>query len=163
MTRVGVVSDTHGLLELTRRVMAVFAEAGVERILHCGDIGTPAVVEALSALPVDYVYGNCDGTSTRLAEAVKTYGGTLHGKSGEVEIDGRHVALYHGQDEELLDTLARSGQWDLICTGHTHRSGFSELYGTRILNPGALQRRWEAPGAAIVDFPKIDVTFFRVG
>jgi len=162
MIRVGVISDTHGQAELARRALSVFQEAGAERILHCGDIGSTEIIQILSALPTDYVYGNCDGARQTLAAAVEKYGGTLHGDFGSVEIAGKKIALYHGQNDERLDQEARSGEWDLICTGHTHRSTFTEWFGTRLLNPGALQRRWEAPGAVLLDLPRMDVTFFKV-
>ena len=162
MMRIGVISDTHGLAELTQRVLTVFQETGAERIIHCGDIGSTDVVKILSALPVDYVFGNCDGARRTLAAAIEESGGTIHGDFAELLIAGKKIAVYHGQNDERLEQEARSGQWDLICTGHTHRALFSEWYGTRILNPGALQRRWEAPQAALLDLPKIDVTHFRV-
>lgn len=162
MTRIGIISDTHGLADLTRRALSVFQEAGAERIIHCGDIGSTEIMEILSVLPVDYVFGNCDGARRTLAAAANKYGSTLHGDFAELLIAGKKIAVYHGQNEERLEQEARNGRWDLICTGHTHRALYAELYGTPILNPGAMQRRWEAPGAALLDLPKIDVTHFTV-
>ena len=61
--RIGVISDTHGYLD----PRAAAALQGVARILHAGDIGSPAIVDALAAIaPVDAVHGNVD-TGTPLA------------------------------------------------------------------------------------------------
>lgn len=163
MVRVGVISDTHGNAELTRRAVAIFRETQVTRVIHCGDIGSSEVVEILSEFPVDYVFGNCDGARRTLASAIERTDGTLHGDFGSVEIAGKKIAIYHGQDDERLEQEIRSGEWDLLCRGHTHRFAFEQEGRTKVLNPGAIQRRWETPGAAVVDLPKIDVTRFNVG
>ena len=55
--RIGVISDTHGLL----RPEALAALSGCERIIHAGDIGKPEVLDALRALaPLDAIRGNVD-------------------------------------------------------------------------------------------------------
>ena len=55
--RIGVISDTHGLL----RPEALAALQGCERIIHAGDIGKPEVLEGLRALaPLDVIRGNVD-------------------------------------------------------------------------------------------------------
>lgn len=156
--RIGVISDTHALANLTRKAVDIFVSAGAERIIHCGDIGSAEIVEILSVLPVDYVFGNCDYARRTLTEAIKTFGGTLHDDFGSVEIAGKKIAIYHGQNDLRLEQEIDSGAWNLICTGHTHQSSFEHRGGTYVLNPGAISRRWESPHAALVDLPKMDVT-----
>ena len=162
MVRVGVISDTHGNAELTRRAVAIFRETQVTRVIHCGDIGSTEIITILSELPTDYVFGNCDGARRTLASAIEESGGTLHDDFGSVEIAGKKIAIYHGQNDMRLEQEICSGQWDLLCYGHTHRFAFEQRGQTMVLNPGAIQRRWEAPSAAVVDLPKIDVTRFNV-
>lgn len=162
MTRIGVISDTHGDTAGTRAALAVFLETGCSRLLHCGDIGSPEIATILSVLPCDYVFGNCDGARATLSEAIRATGGTLHDDFGTLEIDGKKIALYHGHSEERLEQEIRSQQWDLLCTGHTHRFAFEQIGPTKILNPGAIKRLWETPGACVVELPKIDVTRFLV-
>ena len=122
---VGVISDTHGLLR--PEVTAAFA--GVQRILHAGDVG-PSVLDALSALaPVEAVYGNVDDAhDPSLARArVVTLGGvTIHVSHGH-EI-GRPTP-------ELM--LARY-RGDVVIFGHTHRAVVVRDAGGRVaFNPGA--------------------------
>ena len=123
---VGVVSDTHGLLR--PEVHAAFA--GVQQILHAGDVGGPSVLEALSKLaPVQAVYGNVDDAHdpSLARERVVTIGGvTIHVSHGH-EL-GRPTA-------ELM--LARY-RGDVLIFGHTHRAVVvRDACGRVAFNPGA--------------------------
>jgi uncharacterized protein len=123
---VGVVADTHGLV----RPGLAAALAGVQRILHAGDVGGTAVLETLSRLaPVDAVFGNVDDPHdpSLARERVVTLGGvTIH--------------LSHGHElgsptPELA--LARY-TGDVVVFGHTHRSIVVRDRAGRIgMNPGA--------------------------
>jgi putative phosphoesterase len=121
---IGLVSDTHGLL----RDSVLKALAGVSLILHAGDVGGGAILDALGAIaPVRAVLGNVDGPDPSLAPQVQlTVGGlTLH--------------MSHGHElgaptPELL--LARY-KADIIVYGHTHKP-LVHRAGTRlVVNPGA--------------------------
>ena len=158
MIRLGVISDTHGEETLIRRAITSFKELGVERIIHCGDLRVPSHVALFQEIPTDFVYGNCDAAIRQsIARSVEEFGGTHHGDFGSLTLAGKRVGFLHGQNSTRLNQELRSGDWDLLCYGHTHHYEFS-LYGeTILLNPGALQRRGEAPGVAYVELPKIDV------
>jgi uncharacterized protein len=122
---VGLISDTHGLLRL--EVGPAFA--GVELILHAGDVGRASVLEALRKIaPTEAVYGNVDDPrDPALArERVVALGGvTIHVSHGH-EL-GRPTA-------ELM--LARY-QGDIVVFGHTHRAVVHEADGRLSVNPGA--------------------------
>ena len=163
MVRIGVISDTHGEERLIRQAMEVFKELGVGRILHCGDLCVPDNVALFKEIPIDFVYGNCDScVRLSIERAVETHGGTLHGDFGSLRLAGKNIAFLHGQNRTRLLQELDSGKWDLICCGHTHRYEFSMYGETILLNPGALRRRSETPGAVCVDLPKIDVTRFTL-
>jgi len=123
---VGVVADTHGLV----RPGLAAALAGVQRILHAGDVGGAAVLEALSKLaPVDAVFGNVDDAHdpSLARERVVTLGGvTIHVSHGH-ELGSPTPQL----------ALARYGG-DVVVFGHTHRSIVVRDRAGRIgMNPGA--------------------------
>ena len=123
---VGVVADTHGLV----RSGLAAALAGVQRILHAGDVGGAAVLEALSKLaPVDAVFGNVDDAHdpSLARERVVTLGGvTIHVSHGH-ELGSPTPQL----------ALARYGG-DVVVFGHTHRSIVVRDRAGRIgMNPGA--------------------------
>ncbi len=68
--RLGIVSDTHGHVESTREAVRLLDSLQVERVLHCGDIGSAEVVEQFAHWPTDFVLGNCDHHPERIAAAI---------------------------------------------------------------------------------------------
>ncbi len=156
-TRLGIVSDSHGRVESTRAAANLLQSFEVSEVIHCGDIGTPDVVRALSRWPTHYVFGNCDHELTALRSAIEEAGGTCHERFGTLEIQGRSVAFLHGDDTQLMVETISSGEYDLVCHGHTHVAAQKKLDKTIVLNPGALFRA-RPLSIAVVDFPSIEIT-----
>ncbi len=128
---VGVISDTHGLL----RPEALDALAGVELIVHAGDIGTPEVLGRLQPIaPVFAVRGNVDlGDWARQLPAT------------QVVPVGR-VLLYvlHNAAELELDPAAAG--FGAVISGHSHEPSAVERGGVLYLNPGSAgPRRLDLP------------------
>jgi putative phosphoesterase len=129
--RVGLISDTHGLL----RPEAVRALKGVQRIIHGGDIGGPEVLEALGAIaPVEAVRGNNDrGAWARTLPADLT-----------LELAGVRLYVLHDLKELALDPAAAG--LALVITGHSHQPGILESHGVLYVNPGSAgPRRFRLP------------------
>jgi len=129
--RVGVISDTHGLL----RPEALRALAGSERILHAGDIGKPEVLDALARIaPVVAVRGNNDAGAW--AEKLPA--------SEVVELGG--VSLYLLHDLAELDLDPEAAGFAAVISGHSHRPSASVRDGVLYLNPGSAgPRRFRLP------------------
>ncbi|HEX2254699.1 MAG TPA: metallophosphoesterase family protein [Thermoanaerobaculia bacterium] len=128
--RVGVVSDTHGILR--PEVPALLA--GCDAILHAGDVGHPAILTQLAAIaPVSAVRGNVDtaGTLARLPD-------NLAG-----ELAGLRYRMVHRRE----DVGARwSAEHDLLVFGHSHRPELEWRGSCLLLNPGSCgQRRFRLP------------------
>ena len=140
----GVISDTHGLL----RPEAVAALAGVERIVHAGDIGSPDVLAALGRLaPVTAVRGNNDRDAW--AAAIP--------QTEVVEIGG--VSLYVLHDLHELDLDPRAAGFAAIIAGHSHQPRLEERDGVLYLNPGSAgPRRFRLP----ISLARLTVTDARV-
>ena len=64
--RIGVISDTHGHVANTWAAARLLKSLEVEQVLHCGDIGTPAIPKLLTAWPTHFVFGNCDHETDEL-------------------------------------------------------------------------------------------------
>jgi putative phosphoesterase len=132
-TRVGCVSDTHGLV----RPEALAALAGVELIVHAGDVGSPEVLERLREVaPVVAIRGNNDSGAwaKRLPE------------TDVVEVAGRSLFLIHDVNELDLDPSAAG--IDVVVSGHSHRPRVETRGGVVFVNPGSIgPRRFTLPVA----------------
>ena len=129
--KIGVVSDTHGLL----RPEVAPALAGVERILHLGDVGKASVLKKLGKIaPVTAVRGNVDreGPCSELPETEVTL------------IGGRYVYMLHDLNTIHLDPAA--GKFAAVLFGHTHVPNFYRRKGVLYFNPGSCgPRRFRLP------------------
>ena len=153
--RLGVVSDTHGHENNTRQAVRLLESLEVERLLHCGDIGTPAIIELLAAWPTDYVLGNCDYDYGSLVGAIEHSGGTFHDQFAELEIADTRIALLHSHDRQKFQQATDSGQYDLVCYGHSHIASIDRHGETTVLNPGALYRA-NPLSIAVVELPAVE-------
>ena len=127
----GVISDTHGLV----RPEALAALAGVERIVHAGDIGDQAVLDALARVaPVTAVRGNND--RGRWASDIPA--------TEVVEVGG--VLLYLLHDLHELDLEPRAAGFAAVISGHSHQPRLEDKDGVLYLNPGSAgPRRFKLP------------------
>jgi hypothetical protein len=129
--KIGVVSDTHGLL----RPEVATALVGVERILHLGDVGKASILKALEEIaPVTAVRGNVDRDGAC-------------GKLPETEVlllEGRYIYMLHDLKTLHLDPAA--GKFAAVLFGHTHVPNFYKKKGVLYFNPGSCgPRRFELP------------------
>ena len=131
VTKIGLISDTHGLL----RPEALRALEGSELIIHAGDVGKPEILEALKVLaPVVAVKGNVDTESWASAlpetEAVET----------------NLATIYVLHDVQSLDLDPAAAGFHIIVSGHSHRPARTEQGGILYINPGSAgPRRFQLP------------------
>jgi putative phosphoesterase len=121
---VGLISDTHGLV----RPEVFDALAGVELILHAGDVGEGVLEELGVIAPVEAVTGNTDlPGDPRLSERI------------DRTIGGLRVHVSHGHEigSPTAERLAAKYDADVIVYGHTHRQSVVQVDGRWIVNPGA--------------------------
>ena len=129
--KVGVIADTHGLLR--PEVLPVFA--GVEHILHAGDVGAPAVLDALRAIaPLTAIRGNVDRSGLCAALPAEEF----------VTLDGMNVYMLHDVQTLSLDPSAAGVR--VVVFGHSHKPLLEERRGVLFFNPGAAgPRRFALP------------------
>jgi uncharacterized protein len=152
---IGVISDTHGDVAMTRRALDILDRQGVGLTIHCGDVGS-AVVPLFDGRQVHFVAGNTDDPED-LRQAIYDADHTLHDEPGTLEIEGRQIAFLHGHDIVLLNHTVHSGHWHLVCHGHTHAAMVRREGSTLVVNPGAISRT-RTPSLAIVELPSMEVT-----
>lgn len=160
--RIGVMSDTHDNLPKIRGAVELFNREGVELVLHAGDFISPFTVNELEGLRCRLVgvFGNNDGERFQLRARVERIG-EIAEDAKTLEVGGRRVILTH--KDLLVEPLARSGLYDLVVYGHTHKPDIRRVGGTLVVNPG------EAGGwlygrstVAIVDLERMEAEVVEI-
>jgi uncharacterized protein len=126
---IGLISDTHGMV----RASVHGALAGVELILHAGDVGGDAILDELALIaPVLAVYGNTDvpGDPRLAASIERTIGGVAI-----------HVSHGHELGSPTPEKLLERHAADVIVYGHTHKQLVVRADGRLVVNPGAAGAR----------------------
>jgi uncharacterized protein len=137
---IGVISDTHGLL----RPEALDALRGSQHIIHAGDIGSPEILERLSAIaPITAVRGNVDKQAWAR-------------KLPETEVlEAAGISIYVLHDLATFDLNPRAGRFNVVISGHSHIPKQETRDGVLYFNPGSAgPRRFKLPvttGKLIVD------------
>jgi putative phosphoesterase len=137
--RLGIIADTHG--QLRSEVFDVFA--GVDHILHGGDLGPPALLDELATIaPVTAVYGNTDGPEVRARLP----------QVARIQLDGFRIVVTHGDQfgsptPEKLNAAYPDAE--ILVFGHTHRPLLTIVdQVVTVMNPGgAGPRRFDLPAS----------------
>jgi len=142
--QIGVISDTHGLL----RESALRALAGVDHIIHAGDVGHPQILVRLSEIaPVTAIRGNIDKgdfAASLPATEVVVFGDSW---------------LYVIHDIKVLDLDPKAGSCRSVISGHTHKPSSEMKDGVLFLNPGSAgPRRFDLPiSIALISLSDSDI------
>ena len=148
---IGLIADTHGLV----RTEALHALAGVDLILHAGDVGGPDVIAALQNIAaVQAVSGNTDPIAHGLPDAI------------DIELQGVRIHVSHGHElgSPTPERLAARYESDVIVYGHTHRPLVQQVGTTLVINPGAAgPRRFDLrPSVAMLTLPERKVRLIEL-
>ncbi len=153
---IGVVSDTHGNTTNARRAVRMLESLEVEAVLHCGDIGSLEIPPLFAPWPTHFVLGNVDDDSPELAATIAAVAGhAYHARFGDLELAGRRIALLHSDDARRFHAAIESGDYDLVCYGHSHMAEQHRVGKTLVLNPGALHRA-NPHSIALVDLARLE-------
>lgn len=129
--KLGIISDTHGLL----RPQALAALRGSDLILHAGDIGSQAVLDALAQIAnVTAIRGNNDEVpwASHIPASVR------------LELEATTIHMLHDLKELALDPVQEA--IDVVIAGHSHRPSIERRQGVLYLNPGSAgPRRFKLP------------------
>lgn len=131
-TVVGLISDTHGTLD----PQAAAALAGVDAIIHAGDVCSVAVLMQLETIaPVTAIAGNCDvhGPTSDLPH------------SATIEHAGTRILAIH----DFGDVGLIPDDVDVVVCGHTHRPREEWHGNVLVVNPGSASQRRSMPSATV--------------
>ena len=159
--RIGVVSDTHNNLKNVRRIVDLFNDAGVERVIHTGDISQAKTLDLLAGLtaPLYGVFGNNDQERDDLEAANARHGFHFVDPPLHLHWHQRHIIVVH-------DPLEFQGHLDshhtLALHGHTHRYRLEQLNNARVFNPGECAGHMQGYNAVgIVDLANLDAQLLK--
>jgi putative phosphoesterase len=135
---IGILSDSHDNMDAIKAAVELFNKKKVKTVLHAGDIISPFTATAFSKLEADlyFVFGNNDGDRLLLKQKFEEIGAECCGEFGDLQIDGKRIALLHGIYEPPVNAMAESGNFDIIVRGHTHHASVTKINETLLINPG---------------------------
>ncbi|HTO51545.1 MAG TPA: metallophosphoesterase family protein [Burkholderiales bacterium] len=143
--KICIVSDSHDRADPLAEAVREAKAAGAAAVIHCGDvIGTQTLRAALAnGLPMHVIHGNNLGDPISLARWARDSGGQLqyHGADARLELGGRRVFVVHYP--EYGQAFACTGDWDLVCCGHSHAAGVAQVANVKggrtwLVNPGTV-------------------------
>ena len=164
--KLGIISDTHGQVDLALSAAREFIFRAVDAVIHCGDIGSYMVLTEMASLfqtldiPIYAVLGNCD-LHHELDFFNEVPGVNLLGHVAHLTLADRRIAVLHSDHEAHFEQLVQSDSYDYVFFGHSHTRQDDRVSKTRVINPGSAGRGMH-PSCAVVDLLEDDVTFFTV-
>lgn len=182
LSRIGLLSDSHGRAQTTRLAAQRLVEHGAQLLIHLGDIGSVEVIDAFAGLidpdghiiPARLVFGNTDWDAPSLHRYAKSIDVIVDHPAGRLDLDltgtpnaspgnpqASQLIFTHGDDPGIMEN-ALAQQVRYLCHGHTHRAADTREGATRIINPGALFRAHEYT-VAILDVENDQLAFYPVG
>ena len=129
------MSDSHDRMTMIRSAVVLFKQNAVEMIIHAGDFISPITFNYMKDIDVPFigVFGNNDGEKSFLKKRFENIG-ELHERCFKGEIAGKKFVVLHEND--LVDSIAKSGDYDVVIYGHTHEIDIRKIGNTLVLNPG---------------------------
>ena len=143
--KVCILSDSHDRADALADAVRAAAAEGAAAVIHCGDlIGTQTVRSAMSVgLPLHVIHGNNLGDPVSLSRFSRESGGLVqyHGTDARIELGGRRIFVVHYP--EYGYAMACTGDWDLVCCGHSHAAGIERVRNVKdgltwLVNPGTV-------------------------
>jgi hypothetical protein len=140
-----IVSDSHDRADALAGAVREAAARGAQAVIHCGDvIGTQTLRGAMAVgLPMHVIHGNNLGDPVSLSRWARDSNGQLqyHGPDARIELAGRRIFVVHYPDYGYA--MACTGDWDLVCCGHSHEAEIREIKNMRgrstwLVNPGTV-------------------------
>jgi uncharacterized protein len=136
--RIGIISDSHDSHANVVKAVRVFNDEKVEYVFHAGDIASPKAAKTFAELQTAKfiaVYGNCDAKEEALLQnAIDAFGGEIQQPPYSGQFGNRRIYMTHKPD--LIESIAATGEYDLVIYGHTHDTVIRRVGKTLVINPG---------------------------
>ena len=129
--KIGLISDTHGRIELTKEALQKLKEQNISHLIHAGDIGNVEILNMMRDLGVDYtaVFGNNDFYLREYQDRYPIFNEPHYFKLFGKKIKLMHIPYYLTPDS------------DIIIYGHLHQFKAEFIKGRLFINPGEICAR----------------------
>jgi len=133
----GVVGDTHNHLSNVEKIIDIFNEENVAKVIHTGDITQAKTLSRFSRLncPLIGVYGNNDIQEEGLDDIAKQNGFLFQDPPLLLKLNKTNIAIFH-EPNKIESFLKKDSSIQLVIHGHTHRYRNDNIGEVRIINPG---------------------------
>ncbi|MCB1856810.1 MAG: metallophosphoesterase family protein [Gammaproteobacteria bacterium] len=168
--KICILSDSHDHIPLLDAAVDEAKGQGAEAVLHCGDVVAPSTLKCLvkHALPIHVIHGNNTGDlyslgqlATRSLDLIR-----YHGMDASLTLAGRRIFIVHYP--HYARALATTGNWDLVCCGHSHKIKIEKLPNirggsTHVVNPGTIGGVGNDPATYILgDLENMEFEVFEI-
>lgn len=148
-----IISDTHDNIPNIEKFLSWAKENKIETIVHCGDIAAPSMIaELFGPAGIDFhcVFGNVADREI-LPQVCEKFSNTkCYGDEGKLNLENLKIGFCHFP--ETAKELARSGDYQIVFYGHTHKPWMETLDdGCQIINPGTLGGVFQKATFAVYD------------
>ncbi len=144
--KIGIIADIHDNLRFLNKILDYLNKQKIDLLIHCGDWGQPFTMRTFTKLncPIKSVLGNADADIQKFQyqlqnlEMLKNLNLDIHERFYDLKFDGRRIAVFHGNDEDLNKLLIECQLFDVVCIGHDHKPRIEKVKKTLVINPGSL-------------------------
>ncbi len=160
---IAVLSDLHDNLACWQIISRTLRAEHIEVLVICGDTCAPATLERMAQdFPgtIHTVYGNVADRDLETSVAAKYEHIIHHGDRGGFEMHGTRIGFVHYP--AVAETMAKSGEFDLVCYGHDHLKRWAKMDDCFLLNPGTAAGMFQYPSWATVDLKTMGHVFREI-
>ena len=151
--KIAIFSDSHDNVPNLNKFFDWVNKNKIQKVIFCGDLCAPVMLREI-IMPkykgdLYMVFGNV-ADRINLAKIVSEYDNVTHfGDQGEVEIDAVKIGFVHYPDQ--AEEMAKSGQFDFVFHGHTHKPWVNAISSCQVANPGTLAGLFNKATFAVLD------------
>lgn len=160
---IAVMSDLHDNVKNWELINAWLTEHQITTLINCGDTAAPAMLQDMARTfkgTIHTIFGNVADRALEQKVAPTLTNVKHYGDEGAVTFKGRRIGFVHFPDR--AQAMATSGDFDLVCHGHTHLKRWEKIGDCWILNPGTAGGMFQYPTFAIMDLSTMKTDFHMV-
>jgi hypothetical protein len=163
--KIGIIADTHDNLPAIDRAIERLNQEEVQIVLHAGDYVAGFSVLRFKPLKAKMIgiFGNNDGDHELLERRFKEINAEIHGRFAEVVVESVKIAMTHGDELELLNSLIGTECYDVVVHAHSHEAKVSRKGKTLVINPGEVCGYLSGKSSiALLDTQDLDAKIVRI-